>query len=391
MADKIIETGGSQADPTEFTIRVNRSYIAKRYCALLLVVLSLFSILLVAGSAFSQTLDNAVSRQLSFGPSLIRPCFELLGEDAAAVDEVLVGPLFDICTRFAPSPGAGPSESAGGGAATPNTLPSILQQRLREARGEEKEPAPSGASADAVGEYASGLGLFFSVSAGDLDRDLTKFEDVYDSDIWRVTAGADYQFNSNFLAGFAIDYYQHDGDYDSGGDFDNDSLGILAYGSFLPVDDLFFQVYGGLSYTDYDRKRFAALADTDFLFGDKDIIPVASGVVKGSYDGNNFRAGALAGYFYTIQNFTVVPRLGIDWIRREFDSYSEKGDTGLELQFDDDDQKHLQSRVGLLASVAFMTRFGAVVPQASFDWKHEFEDDQRDIDVSFWASRRPSR
>jgi outer membrane autotransporter protein len=387
MNDQISETGGCRASPIILFVRKQRNCRFKRPWAVCWIIFSVLAILMFAGYAFSQTLDNAVSRQLDYGPEL-RACWELLDEGTVAPGAVLIGPLREICDRSPPSPAAGPSESGGGGAAIPNTLPTIFQQRMREARGDEKEPAIFGASADAVAEYAGGVGLFFSVSSGDLERDLTKFEDGYDSDIWRITAGIDYQFNNRFTAGFALDYYQHDGQYDSGGGFENDYFGLLVFGSVLPMDNLFLQAYGGLALAEYDRNRFAVFVDTDFEFGPKEIFPIAGGAVRGSYDGLGFRAGALTGYHIAIKRFTVSPRLGFDWLRREFDDYSENGDTGLELQFDDDDQKFFQSRVGLAASMAFKTRFGAIVPQAAFDWRHEFENDQRNIDVSFVGDTR---
>jgi outer membrane autotransporter protein len=607
------------------------------------VALTAVHIVISTSPASSQTLNDAVVNQLDFGPAFTQPCFELLDKGGRPAPN---SSLEDICTRTAPLPGAGPSASAGGGAATPTTLPSIVQKRFREARGDEsksqaKEPA---ASTDAIVKMGGKLNIFYSgqyngfdrstttlenayhsdlwrmtadtghkanngislrskqkgfviskasypgaqaVSAGhksdsrvlsqaktvlradsdatkpnlvsyeiamsplqitdvkikevtansaiiqidadqpvdsyntfvlsdpprividimgalfgehmlrrkagkgpikqirssqyrrkpvpvvrvvldlsdilpyqvaglpdtfqlfigkavaeaapvkppvpppvttkkpkpdpeelkiatepvqtfkhgmgfwgvgeyeDRDRDRTKYEDGYDSDIWRVTIGADYQFTERILAGLALDYYHHEGDYDGGGDFDNDSYGFLGYASFLPFDNWWAQAYGGYARKDYERTRSAALADTRSTTGEN--VLVVRGPLKGDYNGNEYSAGALAGYDFHIENVTISPRAGVDWVHREFDSYREKGkttesrnnfiepgdSTGLELRFQEDDQTLIQSRLGVQASVAFQTGFGAIVPQASFDWKHEFDNDQRTVDVSF--------
>jgi len=238
--------------------------------------------------------------------------------------------------------------------------------------------------------YQRNVGLWGGGEYEDLDRDRTTFEDGYDSDIWRVTIGADYQFTDRIMAGLAFDYYRHDGDFDGGGGFTNDSYGLLAYSTFFPMDQVFIQVVAGYSYKDNERKRIASW--------EQDGILVTGGSIDGDYNGNEYRLGALAGYDLPVNNITISPRVGLDWRRTEFDSFKEKGrqtrgelvvdvpvegSTGLELRFDDDDQTSLQSRIGVQTSMALRTRFGMVVPQASFDWMHEFDNDQRNVTVSF--------
>jgi outer membrane autotransporter protein len=595
---------------------------------------------LSASLTSSQTLDKAVTNQLDFGPAFTQPCFELLDKGGQPI-----GSLEDICTRSAPLPGAGPSTSAGGAAATPTALPAIVQKRLREARGEEsspqtKEPAasaagiaklgnrlnifysgeykglkganiPSGNSygdirrlsagagyrqdngpvarpkenlpravkashpdsrvllahqhsnsldvlqvqplmgvraeasnrkstafeiakgplrvtgveiheatansaiiriqvdqavidykafplsdpprivvditaafmADSMSKKKAGKGAIKQIRASqyrgapkpvvrvvldlasalpyqvvglpdtfqlmigaavaqadpvkppapppvtaerpklapeelridkkptqpfrgsmslwgngqyeDLDRDVTTFEDGYDSDIWRVTVGADYSFTERIAAGLAFDYYRHDGDYKSGGNFQTDSYGILGFASFLPFDNSWAQVSGGWARKDYERTRFAALADTRVTT--QESVQVVNGSVNGDYNGDEYRAGALLGYDFHIKNITISPRTGLDWVHLEYDRYKEKGktidsknnfiapgdSTGLELTFHDDDQTLFQSRLGVQGSVVFRTGFGLIAPHVSFDWRHEFENDQRNVDVSF--------
>ena len=237
----------------------------------------------------------------------------------------------------------------------------------------------------------SGSGEFES-----LDRDVTTFEDGYDSSIWRVTVGADYQFTDRIVAGLAFDAYWQDGTFDGGGDFENNSYGFLAYGSFLPTEQVYVQVVVGYARQSYERTRFASLTDTE---AGADILLV-EGPVAGEYNGNAYRAGVAAGYSHGIDNFTITPYAGLDWVRLEYDSYNETGSatgggliadgfiqlgdpTGLELRFDEDRVTSLQTRIGAQASVALRTGFGVIVPQASFDWRYEFENDQRDVEVSF--------
>lgn len=447
--------------------------------------------LLVPMTGYPQTLDDAVSDQLEINPAALNfPCERLLNGNTTELTE-LVGGLNNICGRTDWTPGSAPANSTGGGRATPITLPSIMQQRLREARSENKKgkapPKTSGANLDHVAKLGSRLSFFISgefdsldrnvttfedgyhssiwlVTANaddqdpnqvwqrseekilnisqssytgsytvltartdpvispkphqvtaegpvlaweaspqpngfmqtfrtgvelwgaggyeDLDRDATIFEEGYDSDIWRVTVGVDYQFTDRIFAGLAFDYYQQDGNFDGGGGFDIKSLGFIGFGSFLPTDNTFFQFYGGYARNEYDRTRITTF--TQYIYS-------YSGAPNANYDANQYSAGIIGGYDFSIGNVTIGPRIGFDWIHTDFETYSEEGDSGLELTFHDDDQTLLQARAGVRTLISFRTDFGVVVPQASFDWKHEFANDQRTAEVSFVDDTRAQR
>ena len=175
----------------------------------------------IPGTGYPQTLDKAVNNQLEIGQVVGIPCEQLLSRDPTQVSK-LTGGLSTICRRFVLVPGAGPSASTGGGAATPTTLPSVVQQRLREARGEEKEPEAkvTAASADAAIERRKRRGLFVSVGGEEFDHERTRFVNRYDSRIKRLVVGVDFQTTARWVAGFAFDASRQDGDFEGGGDFE---------------------------------------------------------------------------------------------------------------------------------------------------------------------------
>jgi outer membrane autotransporter protein len=561
----------------------------------------------IPSTGYAQTLNEVVNNQLEIGQVFGIECEQLLDGDPFQV-AALTGRLFTICTRGFPAPGAGPSISTGGGAATPVSLPSIVQQRLREARGEEKKtetkPKAGGASADRIARLGNGLSLFVSgefeslnrdattlrsnpssrmalmgpepyswellrpqgvmvvspdpttgvpppaeivrgpirltgiviqeatpnsaiiriqadqpvarystflldnpprlvidiagallaepvlrKTAGkgaikqirssqyrrepepvvrvvldlistlpyqvvgipdtyqiligeavakarkveppepptviaeaprfapgevakapeapepfwrrvspwgsgefeSLDKEVTTFEDGYDSNIWRVTAGADYRFTDRIVAGLAFDAYWQKGDFNSGGGFNINSYGFLAYGSFVPLDKTYLQLSAGYARKTYNRDRIATFTQLD-ADGNVDFSTVPFGtVVNADHNAGEVRVSALAGYDYPIGNVTISPRAGFDFYHLNFGTYSETGSTGLELTFHDDAQTSLQTRLGVQALASFSTGFGLVVPQASFDWIHEFENDQRNVQVSFVDDTRAKR
>ncbi len=275
------------------------------------------------------------------------------------------------CDRLKAAGGTGGSSSAA------QTAPGIIQERFEAARGEEDE-----SKAGTVTELAPGLNLFFSAEYESLDRDVTTFEEGYESDILSFTGGADYQFTNQFMAGLAFTYSNHDGDFDGGGDFDNDSYGFTAFASFDPNNQFFLQVVAGYAFKEYDRTRQASFViDPIGIGGGK---PVSfGGSVTADYDGSAISAGILAGYDHQINTITIGPRLGIDVTYNEFDDYAEDGDTGLELFFDDADETSFQSRLGVEGSMVMSTGFGVLIPQVNVDWVHEFADNQRSETFSF--------
>jgi outer membrane autotransporter protein len=253
-----------------------------------------------------------------------------------------------------------------------------------------------------VGVWVIGekLSVWVAGEYEDLDRDRTNFEDGYDSDVWRATAGADYQFTDQFLAGLALGYDHWDGDYDSGGDFDVDTWGLIAYASLFTRPGIFIDATMGYARSDYERSRRTAWAES----GANDVL--TSGIATGDYDGNEYSASVLLGYDYPIDRFTIGPRAGLTYVYADYDSYEETGrfrggglgafdddfnsstPTGLELAFEEDDRTSLQSSLGLKATGTFRVDGASIIPQLFFDWRHEFKDDQRSIDVRFVQDNR---
>ncbi len=324
---------------------------------------------LILGAALTsttnaQSLDDAIADLLDNRDSDV--CFKL--ESAGAL---LGGALGAFCSQS----GGGDPVSSGGAAGAPQTAPGIVQERLQAARGDQEQASQAGNST--VSELGAGWSLFVSAEYENLDRDVTTFEDGYDSDIGRFTVGSDYRLSSAVTTGLALTYATHEGDFDGGGDFENDSYGLTLFASYLPSDKMFLQGTMGYASKSFDRTRLVSASLTDTAN------PLGPGSVNGDYDGSEFSTGLLWGYDHTTGNLTIGPRLGLGWIYTQFDDYTETGDTGLELVFDDTDETSLQSRLGLAASIALGTGFGVLIPQVSADWVHEFANDQRTEAFSF--------
>jgi len=152
-----------------------------------------------------------------------------------------------------------------------------------------------------------------------------------------------------------------------GGDFDLDSWSGLFYGSYYPSDASFIDgVIGlGLKKNLTDRR---VINNGNILVGN----------AKGDTTGFEFQTSVSGGYDFALDNFTIGPRLGIHYLRTEYNDFTETG-TPMALSYPDQVEDSLTSTLGFQGSVAISTSFGVVVPQINAEYVHEFLNDRRTV------------
>jgi len=324
-------------------------------------------VLLAASTANGQaiSLDQAVNNQLQVTTGGLG-CSVLLANGAN-----VTGALQDICARAVPA-GATPS-SAGGGSATPAAGPganiTFAKQADKEAEDIAKNKASSGGN----------WGLFITAENESLERDASEFEGGFDADTNRFVMGIVYAPSTTAAYSFGLDLNSQDGDFNVGGDFSHDSTGYRFLASFNPSDKLSFQVAAAYDDISADRRRIARFTD---IFNDAEFF-VFSGTPDASYDYDQLGLNALLGYELSSGQFSLTSQFGLNWLSTDYGTYDERGDSGLELTFHNDDRKSFQGSIGLLGTYAVGTSYGAFIPQFNATWRHEFENDARDVSVSF--------
>ncbi len=370
----------------------------------------------LTGQASAQVLNQQINQLLA------NNCTTLLGAPAANLGSL--GPNLAALCQF---PNTGGASSSGGGAASlqgsaASILNRILLQRLDDTDQEEGQEHRRASSLilNPMGLFTTGLGGNLSVSspfyaastAGggsgatfntgsrsrwngvgffasglveSLNRDITTFQDGYKSNILGITAGADYRFNKKIVAGIALSYSNTDGDFRSGGNFSTNSYGGLLFASYVPTDRTFIQVTGGYTHNNYlvARAASAKVSEDPTRANFPGAINNISGIASSRSNGNVFNLGLLTGYDHPIGRFTVGPRAGLNYSNTKIGNYSEAGNTGIELKYDDQSINSLQSVLGVQGSAAFSTAMGVLVPQVNADCIHEFANSQRFIGVQF--------
>jgi uncharacterized protein with beta-barrel porin domain len=222
------------------------------------------------------------------------------------------------------------------------------------------------------------------------DKDVTRFEPGYTSNNGGLTIGGDYRLHPRLLLGAAFNYSRISGKFDhNGGDFDTDSFGALLYSSILPMPRLFVDIVAGYARKHYTVNRaVSAIGSGPGFLGLPPIFPPLPfpsviGNVLSDTDGNEYLAALHFGYDFHLVNVTIGPRGGVDYKYTTLDGFRERGSTGLELVYDPQHQTSLRTSVGAFASIALSTRIGVLVPQGTFEYLHEFDNNQRAIYFRF--------
>jgi uncharacterized protein YhjY with autotransporter beta-barrel domain len=304
---------------------------------------------------------------------------------------------------------SGVPATAGGGASSPqgSTLSlqnSVIQERLKRAK--KKKDKDKDESAAAAGgtrgrsgkghadasdtsagtgtvSASSGFDIFASGSFESLDRNVTPFEDGYDSSVLGGAFGFDYQFNDMVVAGAVLGYRQQDADFKGGGDFTMKAFEPSIYVSVLPSPKTFLQFVAGYGGQNSDVNRavhFEVIGSGAFV----------DGTAASAGDANAYNASAQFGFDQPAGRFTYGPRVGINYAQTKIDPYTETGITGLELRIDGRTVKSFQAVAAFYGSWAISTKGAVILPQFNVGYVHEFEDDASIVTAQFAEDIRPT-
>lgn len=310
-------------------------------------------------------------------------CSQLVGNSARDSDTgapLDFGPqLTSLCVLKAP-PGAGvigTNAFSGGALSTLGQSDQVVKKR-RLKSSEEKDDISigGGASADADISLTSRMNLFFSAQYQSIDRRQTIFEQGYESNQKGFSFGADYLPTDWLVTGLAFNYSHWHGDFqNNSGGFATDSYGPILFASLFPWEGFFADFSFQYSHKESNNNnRRTYVTEDNRTFGG----PIGGAPIANQYEGN-----VIIGYDHSFGGLTIGPRVNMRYRHADIGSYTESGDTGLELRFLDDSLNSLQTSVGAQASYAISTDWGVVIPQINADWTHEHENDQRTINVQF--------
>ena len=215
------------------------------------------------------------------------------------------------------------------------------------------------------------LGIFLTGQIDIGDKDSTGAETGFDVDSKSITLGVDYQFTDQLVMGIASGYGHTNTEFNSNaGDMESHSGNFSVYGSyFLPQD---FYIDGILSYSinDYDSSR--TISYTGFNTS-----------AKSTPFGDQYGGSLGFGKDFYVKSFFFSPYARVEYLRTGIDKYSEKGGKGLALRIAEQSVFSLASTLGGQMNYAYSAPWGIISPGMSFEWRHQFRDDQRNIHAQF--------
>ncbi|HUQ37238.1 MAG TPA: autotransporter outer membrane beta-barrel domain-containing protein [Aestuariivirga sp.] len=245
-------------------------------------------------------------------------------------------------------------------------LPPAIGQHLQNLRCDAYCDQIGGTAADRMAFES--LNVFFSPDYQNKDKE-EAVEAGFESNLVGFTAGIERSMERGVIGG-ALNLSRLTGDFDhNGGDFKQESIGGLLYGSYYPTHNSFIDGVIGLAHEGYDLDRTVVAIGQTF------------GSATGDTSGLEFQGSLSAGYDFRIDNFSIGPRVGIQYLRTELSDFAETG-SPLALHYEDQVKDSLKSTLGFEASVALCTDFGMVVPQVNAAYVHEFLNDRRTIHVT---------
>ncbi len=300
------------------------------------------------------------------------------------------GELQETCRLILNTPGSAAHSTAsstgnnltisGGLARSTSSSDEARKQKIKERLKELKEKQENNQGAGDILD-SERLGFFISGKTTQVDRKNTDIETGYDAETYGFVAGMDYQFSRDFAAGLAIGYANIDTEYDGGsGVQDTDSVSVMLYNHFSPMDNLSLNAYAAWTGYDYDSTRNITIDSSNI---DPATVMILNGTARGNTDGDQLMAGIGASYDLNINSLTITPRFNFDYSDTWIQGYTETDNDGLALIYEDQAIHSYKTTSGIDLSYASSFSWGVLLPRAKIYHVHEFSDSSRIIHASF--------
>ncbi|HNP34713.1 MAG TPA: autotransporter outer membrane beta-barrel domain-containing protein [Woeseiaceae bacterium] len=236
-----------------------------------------------------------------------------------------------------------------------------------------------GASADETGGLQR-AGFFINGNYNTGDRDASALEDGFDFDVFSVTAGLDYRFDSGVI-GASVGYDDFSSDFKSsavvsGGDIGADGFSVSLFG-LKDLGNFFVDGIATYGELDYEMSRILIYSSANNDPGCQ--CPNQDRTLGSSSSGDHIAVSSTAGWQWYANEWLIQPTLGVSWRSYTIDGYTEvdtQANGGMELRYGDQDIDSLRSVLGIQISRGYNKEFGVLRPWFGLEWYHEFEDDQ---------------
>ncbi len=220
-------------------------------------------------------------------------------------------------------------------------------------------------------------GLFVNGSASFGSRERTDNEPGFRSRSFGLTAGIDYRFTSETVAGVALGVTRTDSDLRANaGGVDVDGYSLSLYGTHFLPNAFYVDGIVTVGYNRYDTVRTVFSGPNG-----------QSALAKPS--GNEYAVGLNAGYDHASGPWTASLQAGLDYVRVEIDSYTERPSnpnnpgTGAMLAIGSQTIESTTAEAAVQLTYAASYPWGVMLYSGRFGVEREFNDDSRRINARF--------
>ncbi len=247
-----------------------------------------------------------------------------------------------------------------------------------------------GASADADSlSQSTRLSYFINGSLRRGTQDTTTYETPFAFRGNSLTAGADYRFTNQLVAGVSLGHSTGSTDFtDGSGRLDSRSNSLSLYGTYYR-QSLYLDLIASYGRVSYDSARTTQFSINPNII---DIPPNCGGTecavnTTGSTTGRQLATSADFGYSFNDGGLTWGPDVALNYSHLKVNSFSEidPGQSGLALVFGEDIGESLLAKAGGHIAYAIKTAWCVILPEARAHYVHEFKNDQRALSVHFRA------
>jgi uncharacterized protein YhjY with autotransporter beta-barrel domain/5-hydroxyisourate hydrolase-like protein (transthyretin family) len=227
-------------------------------------------------------------------------------------------------------------------------------------------------------------GWFATGSIGRGEADATGNSPAYDFDINGITAGIDYRYRDDFIAGAALGYSRQDTDLaDDEGRVEMRGWSLSAYGTYSFKDTWYLDGVVTWGRNRFDMQRRIAYTLPLPGGGTVDIDQTATGRPSGNLFETSFTFG---GDFHK-NAWSFGPYARLTHTHLGFDGYTETMESGpgsgLALVVDSRDVTAFTGVLGGKLAYTHSADWGVFVPTASLEWEREFKDDLQELTARF--------
>ncbi|MEQ8659972.1 MAG: autotransporter outer membrane beta-barrel domain-containing protein, partial [Gammaproteobacteria bacterium] len=207
----------------------------------------------------------------------------------------------------------------------------------------------------------------------------------FEADDFGVTAGIDYTFNDRVVLGLAGGYNNSDADIDNnGGKLETDSYSVFGYWSLYPGSQWFVDAMVGYTDNNHDQTR-------NIIYN---IAAVGGGTTAvnnaaiSDTDSEEWSASITAGRDFVVGRWILTPLARFDYADVEIDAFTETmaqqaAGAGLALAIDGQDFESMMLTAGTRLATQFESSLGTMFPELSFEYVHEFKNDNAPITGRF--------